>query len=783
MTARSSATKSDFLKYFTYKLKNLKSLIILNSVFAFLSYPALSIVSVFCINARNRFFESDDIYSHGKLWAQYDLWDSVLTMFAMVAFVAVVGLFFTGLPILMKNFRYLYDKRYVDMDISLPVSDNERFFGDFLSGLMAYTIPHILAIGIGAFVISICPPVFDDGTKTYIPLAEMSQDKIPLMNLFLQLSFIGLLSCLLFYCLNLAVVSFCGRGAEARLTIIVVNIALPLLAFTLVELSRVYYYGVADASDSTSVFTSGAVSLLSPLGMLCSTAVSWLMTSVRTTEAYVFTPLRDFGWLVAIIACIAYVAIAYFLMKKRHNERVGSPYMFKGIRHIVSAVVSLSVFSVSIISDVLMSNAQWRSSYYSDNVSVNFVNHIPAFVITLIIFIIMELISGKGFKKFHFTLLRYVGCCAGSIIICLLLLNSKGFGAEYYVPHYNDVEAVAVSYSQGNRISQSYKVDNIEEITELHRAFITDRVTNHVKENSGSNGQLSIDYRLKNGEVVTRHYYDADSAYIDDIARICIEKGNGVVNEYAPIDDISKVTEISVYNEYNKANGSYSETKVNIPPEKLFDAMKKDAMKITFDDIYHSSRRNRCIPVRVTWSNAVYGAGSQINVAYNGVGRFDENYYIYESFENTIKLFADYGVSIEIDDTKRDNCKIAIIMKGKSDYFVDSYLGISDILNNYYYSDSAPQYEKIRFADISSPDFKEIYDNSGYTVYYGEPDRDIYYVTLISKNDYYEDYDFYTYRGVVFPEYTEKAEAYWNSLPNADKETVDELLGINKSDN
>ena len=56
MTARSSATKPDFLRYFSYKFKNLKSFLILNSVFAFLSYPALAIVGIFYVNARNNFY-------------------------------------------------------------------------------------------------------------------------------------------------------------------------------------------------------------------------------------------------------------------------------------------------------------------------------------------------------------------------------------------------------------------------------------------------------------------------------------------------------------------------------------------------------------------------------------------------------------------------------------------------------------------------------------------------------------------------------------------------------
>ena len=54
MTALSSANKTGFLNYFLYKLRNLKSLIILNSVFALLSYPALAVVGMFYVNAYNK---------------------------------------------------------------------------------------------------------------------------------------------------------------------------------------------------------------------------------------------------------------------------------------------------------------------------------------------------------------------------------------------------------------------------------------------------------------------------------------------------------------------------------------------------------------------------------------------------------------------------------------------------------------------------------------------------------------------------------------------------------
>ena len=773
MTALSLANKTGFLNYFLYKLRNLKSLIILNSVFALLSYPALAVVGMFYVNAYNRYIEASQIVDDYVSWQQYQTWNNIFAMFAIVAAIALIGLFFMGLPILMKNFRYLYDKKYVDMDISLPVSDNTRFLGDFLSGLLAYMLPHIIAIVMGIIGILLCPPIYRGSVLDTYMLADFKIAEITFMSLFLQLSFIGVLSCLLFYCLNLAVVSFCGRGAEARLTMIIINVALPLLTYTLVQLTEVYYYGSETSSNNIdAILTSGAVSLLSPLGMLASTFVSWLMSFF--SEGFTVAPLRNCGWLVAIFVCIVYTGVAYFLMKKRRNEMVGSPYMFKGIRHIVSAITALSVFSVSVIFDVLLSyDAHWSTGRVITHIDIDFVNLIPAFVITFIIFIVMELISGKGFKKFGFTLIRYGGCSFGSILLCYLLLNSGGLGAEYYVPNYNDVEAAVVSYSQEGNANGAYRVDNIKEFTELHRAFISDRETNHAKGNidSCSTGSFGIDYRLKNGEVVSRGYYDVDGAYIDDIARFCFE-GNGMANNYLPIRDISDIAYITFTSVYDTEN---REIEVKIPAKDIFDAMYEDASNMTFDSIYHSSEDSVVAHINVRWKNTVYGSGTQISNDYRGVGRFYENYYIYPCFEKTIKLLSDNGIEIAPYKENYEEFEKAIIVKTESDYFLNAFR----VFYSMSYRTEEPGFDNIRVIDINE-EIKELIENSGNTVYYGEEGKPAYAVLLAEKYDNTGAWNTGRKMGMVFPEYTEKAEAFWNSLPATDKEVIDEVLNRNQ---
>ena len=57
MTAQNSATKSGFLRYFLYKLGSLKQHIILNSIMALFSYPAIAVVGMLTVNTWNEYYK------------------------------------------------------------------------------------------------------------------------------------------------------------------------------------------------------------------------------------------------------------------------------------------------------------------------------------------------------------------------------------------------------------------------------------------------------------------------------------------------------------------------------------------------------------------------------------------------------------------------------------------------------------------------------------------------------------------------------------------------------
>ena len=80
MTAQNSATKSGFLRYFLYKLGTLKQHIILNSIMALFSYPALALVIYLTAGVANEYNTTPIEQKTPELFTKYNMWNNVLTI-------------------------------------------------------------------------------------------------------------------------------------------------------------------------------------------------------------------------------------------------------------------------------------------------------------------------------------------------------------------------------------------------------------------------------------------------------------------------------------------------------------------------------------------------------------------------------------------------------------------------------------------------------------------------------------------------------------------------------
>jgi hypothetical protein len=170
MTALSSTGNfSKFGTYFLYKLRTLRPMIILNGIFALLSYPLVGGILVpYAANyveleaLREQLRQTDSYLQYGYSYYEdpayqvlrdrADVLEGLLVMAVIIGVIMLIGMFIMSYGILAKSFRWLYRKTSVDMDYSLPVSDDTRFFGDLLASFAGSLVPHLIAIFTGSIL-------------------------------------------------------------------------------------------------------------------------------------------------------------------------------------------------------------------------------------------------------------------------------------------------------------------------------------------------------------------------------------------------------------------------------------------------------------------------------------------------------------------------------------------------------------------------------------------------------------------------------------------------------
>ena len=589
MTAQNSVDFSKFGRYFCYKLRGLSPLIVLTSIFAFLSYP----MGYFCMtmtaisyDKMNAFWLNYGVdYKHQTVAAewkslsqtpewlsikeQYNIWNGISNVMTVVMIIALAAMFLMGYFIIMRNFKYLYQKRYVDMNYSLPISEQTRFLGDFLSGLAAYLIPHLAALGIGIGLYA------NAVAQDYDYLKESNIYDMPIVQYMLT----GLLACVMFYCLSLLVIVCCGRTTEAGIAPIAMNAVIPTVMITAMFLSLTNCS--ADVGGDRVLLLPFAAT--SPAGLLISSVLVSYDYYVGS-ENSMMSVLSTAELLCAILVTLAYAAGAMAIFLKRRSERVGEPYVIKPMRYIVSGGIILAV--VSIFSAACLFDPDL--DFFSDNLPF----FIAMIILTFVLYVIMELISGRGFKKFPKTLAGYAAATGGSLLICLLLTFTNGFGLEYYVPSASNVKAaVASMYVQDTMDTWRYYYEQhdmiltdpslIEKMTDIH--------SQSVKAAADDIG-IEINYTLKSGNTLTRRVF------------ITAQQAEDFLRAYIGSEDYKRSFSYldkpftSVY-----ADASCDVDKIDVKAFKQ--ALESDIETLTFDEMFNSKTHGKAIGIWISTQN------------------------------------------------------------------------------------------------------------------------------------------------------------------------------------
>ena len=114
-----------------------------------------------------------------------------------------------------------------------------------------------------------------------------------------------------------------------------------------------------------------------------------------------------------------YFALAYFGYTKRLAQNIGKPFVFKYSYLITSVIVGLSFI-------ICYTQLSELAPFRGENIPVTL---LTIALILLIIMVVMEILNYRKIHSLPKFAAHYGATFGGGLLICYLLLISRGFGA------------------------------------------------------------------------------------------------------------------------------------------------------------------------------------------------------------------------------------------------------------------------------------------------------------------------------------------------------------------
>lgn len=623
-----------FWANFNMNLKSLKKILIVMCVLHILGLPLLMISTI-----------------------SYNVFDSyAMEGFIPLSVCCLAVALLMGFIIALNSFDYLYKKSKVDMIYSLPLTTKQRFLSDYFSGLCAYTIPYILSVIITLIIHSLACL----GIKEW---AENNQDEY-ITSTIIKLAFCGLFIMIMFYTLTVLVTSCCGSMFEAIAYNIIANGLIPgvIAVFFLVFFNDLYGIDVQD-------YLLRYISNSSPIGACIGTGYNW--------NSDIFQLLR--WYLLTIIADGIYFFIAYFLYSKRKAEDVSKPFVFRVFYYITMTAITFIIISLMI--------------------EIDDADIIPQMMfLSAIIYFICEVIANRGFRKFGWSVLRYIGTVCSVIALCLILKGTNGFNIENMIPSASSIESVSINYD-GIYTNDNYSDNDNDTITFNDKQtiqdvidFHKDAVENHFNSYIPSYNDIEEYDVIEYYDVdVDDYYYNDYSDYYNSIKIIYNTKFGGKISRVYRVsfEQYMMLKDLSV-------NKSFIEKSAN--------EFKDDALNRYYnpnDEYYYTYKTTIDLPIQYRKYYMSVSSKIQINskeynnLTYSQIIELAEcykqdlenrtlddiltpddtycylnGYVIFSSYENTIKFLIEndfipptlevelQSYSLYIDDSYYSSCKL-----------------------------------------------------------------------------------------------------------------------------
>ncbi len=751
MTAQSS-TKNRFLQYYLYRFGKLKYLMMILSFFGLLTFPLYSLL----LERYAAAVTSPVDLENGSYLTYKNLCEDLgWKLFYAGVLCGVVVM----LLILLEGFRYLHKKKFVNMDMALPLTHTERFFGDLLAVITAQFVPILVMCGIGkigaAHVRSFNYSQYYQTLEVPPPvrLCERMETIIP--------QFIVAALMLLF--ISLFVISFCGRTPIAVMMTVFVQIAVPVITFTLWYISVSNAYGALDASFGydPSVFT-----LLSPFGYLMAEGYG---------DMHYLLKRSPWGYLFIAVYLAALCAGAYFLQKHRRAERTGEPFVYKYARHVFTALYILAAtafFSVRILTPELAYGYGFYQLLGGSGTNMDSGIFIVLWIaVTLAILIVAELIGGGKPKQIPLTAARYVITTALSFGICAGALLTEGYGYVTYIPL--PIESDHASISLMNVYDWLYFEVPYDKAAALHKRILEERPLADKNSPLTREDGIRLSIIYQNGaKYVTERVYNVDDSYVSDLYNMYFANGGfsrrynreessyyTYLNKDYHWETIELATSLQYVYVYR--NGD-ERIRTDIDVDELYAAMQADAAEATFETVYLTPYRK---PANVYIYNEIKYP-NDVNTGIGSTSVNDLNYPVYPFFKRTIALMEKHG--IDLFPEKDYSASRPFIVKVEEDQIKgNTEVGLHNLGENL-------KNAEIHRLSPDSPEFTELLDYGAVKSAYTGSER--YYLVIYNPPGAANKAEVDCYP--ITEAYTARAAEIWSEAPYADTETANLQAGL-----
>lgn len=420
------------------------------------------------------------------------------------------------LPVLVSIllFKYTNEEKSSSFIHGLPISKRKLYITNILTGIVMYVIPFLVNL-----IIILLLNLGEMGK--YLQFADI-------------IKWFGV--CMLYNTIFFAFATFIGTFCASKishgiLTYILMYAPVGVLVLTSTITENILY-GFKGLSSNFEEFTK--------------LPFIKIIEDFREMSSYYLSQTIEFETstiIIYITSIIVMLVLGYFIYKKRKLEITKEFIAFKGIR---SFIKYAATFLVNLLSYM----------YFYDVIGKHNIRTLLAsFVITLIAYLIIEMILKKTYKVFK-SIIGFI-IYAVVITITFVILNTGAFGYETRIPKAEDVEKV--SFKVRNETINFKEKQNIENIINFQQKLVDEKKKGYT--------EYTLEYKLKDGRKITRKYDINNSLYKEELNKILTS------NEYyeekiKQIEDVQKIKRITINISYKQ---QYSTKTIRIKESDMSD--------------------------------------------------------------------------------------------------------------------------------------------------------------------------------------------------------------------